>query len=55
MVGVVELQRKPLREVVQRRVGQVIHDVHDVLQRARHEEVLLKQSKSLTRLGSSLG
>ncbi len=41
-VGVVELQRKSLREITHGSIGQVVHDVQDMLQRARHEEVLLQ-------------
>ena len=49
-MGVVELQRESLGKVVHRCVGEIIHDVQHVLQRARHEEVLLQQPKLLARL-----
>src|SRR5271163_1078665 len=52
---VVELQGEPLGEFLDARVGEVVHDVQHVLQRAGHEEVLLEQAQPLACLRLVIG
>ena len=54
-MGVVELDRPLLREGTQRLPDPLLMDVQDVLQRARHEEVLLQQPQPLAGVGFVVG
>lgn len=49
-MGVIELQGESLGEFPDAGIGEIIHDVQHVLQRAGHEEVLLEEPQALARL-----